>query len=230
MVDDETVLNLAKKRLQTIRAKSYSLEKLAVRTLLKNIRFYLNSDGQLGQLKSLPGVLRDKILQTLIQRRNIDDNGKTEEINDLMGIFPFLLSSRTRCIELNGIMSFACPRRFKTKRYLDQEETDVTTLKKETECCVQLLQWIEALAPKVETLIIMKNNPFPEISDPSHKKPLVKLEMLQTLKKLPNLKTLRVDLFRFKKNDLLEISFPRSLHKQFLQRETNYCQQLPLAR
>ncbi|CAB3375033.1 Hypothetical predicted protein [Cloeon dipterum] len=160
VMGDETVLNLAKKRLQTLRAKSYSLEKLAVRSIVKNVRFYLDIDDQLRQLISLPGVLREKILQTLTKRKNIDDNGKTEEIYDLVGIFPFLLSSRTRDIELNGIMSFVCPGRFKTKRYMDQEGTEVTTLKKATEYCVQLLEWIELLAPNVETLIIKQNNPF----------------------------------------------------------------------
>ncbi|CAB3375028.1 Hypothetical predicted protein [Cloeon dipterum] len=192
VMDDETVLNLAKKRLQNLRAKNYSLEKLAVRTILKNVRFYLEIDDQLGQLKSLPGVLREKILQTLIMRKNIDDDGKAEVFKDLMGIFPYLLSSRTRYIELNGILSFVCPNR-------------IASLVKERECCAQLLEWIETLAPKVETLIIKQNYTFPEISYPLDNKPTVLPKMLRSLKKMQHLKTLRVDLFRFKKNDLLEM-------------------------
>ncbi|CAB3375025.1 Hypothetical predicted protein [Cloeon dipterum] len=159
-MDDETVLNLAKKRLQTIRAKSNSLEKLAVRSIVKNVGFYFNSHRQLRKLKRLPGVLREKILQKLIKRKNIDDNGKTEKFKALMGIFPFLLSSRTRYIELNGIMSFIYPAQFKPKHYLRNERTDFATLKKEAKCCIQILQWIETLAPKVETLIIKRNHPF----------------------------------------------------------------------
>ncbi|CAB3386929.1 Hypothetical predicted protein [Cloeon dipterum] len=104
-------LQLTKKRLQNLRRRSFGLQQLTVRIILKQLTFYLTHPDELEKLKNLPGVLRDKILQVLMKKRCLDEQGEKMEFENLKAIFPLLLSPRTRYIELNGILSF-CPDRF----------------------------------------------------------------------------------------------------------------------
>ncbi|CAB3371386.1 Hypothetical predicted protein [Cloeon dipterum] len=106
------VLLLTKKRLQNLRRKRLGLEQLAVRVILKHLIFYLRHPKKLEKLTSLPGVLRDKILQVLMQKKCLKKQGEQMEFEIMIKFFSLLLSPRTRYIELNGILSF-CPDRYK---------------------------------------------------------------------------------------------------------------------
>ncbi|CAB3386930.1 Hypothetical predicted protein [Cloeon dipterum] len=109
--EDELQL-ITRKRLQNLRLRSLGLQQLAVREISKQLTFYLTHPDELEKLTSLPGVLRDKILQVLMKKRCLHEQGEKREFKNLKAIFPLLLSPRTRYIELNGILSF-CPGRFK---------------------------------------------------------------------------------------------------------------------
>ncbi|CAB3387383.1 Hypothetical predicted protein [Cloeon dipterum] len=115
---------MTKKRLQNLRRKRFSLQQLAVRVISNQLTFYRKHHDELEKLKSLPGVLRDKILQALMKKRCMDNHQERKtEFENLKKVFPLLLSRRTRHIELNGILSF-CPDRFKDGKIEKVTECD----------------------------------------------------------------------------------------------------------
>ncbi|CAB3378514.1 Hypothetical predicted protein [Cloeon dipterum] len=188
------MLQLTEKRLQNLRRRSLGLQQLAVRVISKKLEFYRTHSDELEKLKGLPGVLREKILQVLMKKRCVNLLGRETEFENLKVVFPLLLSSRTRYIELNGILSF-CPDWFEDRK-----------IEKVTQCCVELLKQIEIRAPQVETLIIQRDNPFYTEGVNSYLRNVeFNQDMVQSLMKMQKLNRLTVSLYCFNLTDLLEI-------------------------
>ncbi|CAB3389082.1 Hypothetical predicted protein [Cloeon dipterum] len=216
-MQDELQL-MTKKRLQNLRRRSLGLQQLAVREISKQLTFYRTHPDELEKLKSLPGVLRDKILQVLMRKRCLDVQEQEIEFENLKEIFPLLLSPRTRYIELNGILSF-CPDRYKNGKIV-----------KVTQWCVELLKQIEARAPQVETLIINRNNPFDTEGVYNYLgNAELNQEMVQSLMKMQKLNRLNVNLYSIHLIDLLKIC-KNLLSLQYMNVDLSYpsrCQDMP---
>ncbi|CAB3386931.1 Hypothetical predicted protein [Cloeon dipterum] len=192
----EDALQLTKKRLQNLRRRRLGLQQLAVREISKQLTFYLTHPDELEKLKSLPGALRDKILQVLMKRKCFDKQGEKMEFENLKEFFPLLLSPRTRYIELNGILTF-CP-----GWYTDKESKNVI------KSCVELLKQIEARAPNVETLVINRNNPFDTDNqgiDATLGNAEFNQDMVKSLLKMQNLNRLNVNVYFIQLTDVLKI-------------------------
>ncbi|CAB3361356.1 Hypothetical predicted protein [Cloeon dipterum] len=187
-------LHLTKKRLQNLRRRSLGLQQLAVRVISKQLTFYTSQPDEFEKLKSLPGVLRDKILQVLMKKKCLDMQGREREFENLKVVFPMLLSPRTHYIELNSILSF-CPDWF----------TD-SNVDKVTPWCVELLKHIETRAPRVETLIIKRNNSSLYKEGPYRVQHVeFSQDMMQSLMKMGKLNRLTVCSYYFDFADLLKI-------------------------
>ncbi|CAB3388848.1 Hypothetical predicted protein [Cloeon dipterum] len=190
-MDDKEVLRLTKRKLKTMKLKKngLSLENVAVRVIIRNLIDYAKFPDKKDSLRKLPRVLREKLLQEMLRRKCIKGVRTEEKFKALMELFPILLSSRTRSIELNGILSYS-PNRY---NYHSFEET--------LTYCEELLYSAATLAPNINELIIQRNHAIKMTIEPQHRT----LRMLEMMSKMLNLNRLFVELYSFEVADILNL-------------------------
>ncbi|CAB3382857.1 Hypothetical predicted protein [Cloeon dipterum] len=138
-MNDEEKLELTKKKLLNI-SRRCSLVELSRRKIVKNLDFYKEHEEYGRRLKSLPVCLRDQVLRELTSLKFDGAFGDSKpNFEKKLQDFSFLLSSDTKEIDLDGLLSF-CP-----QKYLRGQ-------------LWRVLQMIAAEAPNVQSLIINGRN------------------------------------------------------------------------
>ncbi|CAB3376623.1 Hypothetical predicted protein [Cloeon dipterum] len=104
-MDDATLLQMTKTRLSNLRLQESNLQKLALKCIVRNYRFYAKNQIQEQNLECLPKPLRNKVLEVLSNHLLISEPCSTPgEMNLRVAIFKRLVNSRTLKVDLTGFM------------------------------------------------------------------------------------------------------------------------------